>query len=187
MDSLNYENIDKIKWIETKLDAHKILKEMLYECAIDMINAGLPIQTEKTTGIYIQKVEDAQAICAFGQSENGDLNFSIIIDEEFANHMNDRVVLENVKNSIYHELLHTCPDCEDHNPNWLAVAIECDEKLGTKTRTRQDDEIYYNQAQGMATATYECEHCGFRFDTIRDYGEYIICPIDEEKAYKKLD
>lgn len=187
MDGYNNEDMIKLRWIETKMEAHKILKEMLYECATDMVNANLPIQTEKINGIYIQKVEDTHAICSFIPDEDGEFTFSIIIDEEFANHTDDEVVVANVKDSIYHELLHTCPDCQEHNDTWLAFAIECDKKLGTKTRTRQDDEIYYNQAQGMTIATYECEHCGFRFDTIRDYGRYIVCPIDKVKVYKKLN
>ena len=177
--------MDKVQWLETKLKAHKILQEMLYECAVDMVNAGLPIQPERVDGIYIQKVKKAQAVCSFRPDENDELLFSIMIDEQFANHMEDEVVLANVKDSIYHELLHTCPDCQSHNDNWLDVAVECDAKLGTHTRTRQDDEIYYNKAHGMEIATYECSHCGFKFETVNDYGNYIYCPIDKEKLYKK--
>lgn len=175
----------KMEWMETKLKAHKILKEMLVECATNMVNAGIPIQTEKVNGIYVQKVKGAQAFCAFVPTEKDDVTFSIIIDEEFANHMCDDVVIANVKDSIYHELLHTCENCQTHNEDWLEVAVKCDAKLGSHTRTRQDDEIYYNIAQEMEVFTYECEHCGFRFDTVKDYGRYVICPIDKEKIYKK--
>lgn len=176
--------MEKIEWMETKLKAHETLEKMLYECAIDMVNVGLPIQTEKIDGIYIQKVKDTHAVCSFRTDENGELTFSIIIDETFAKYMDDEVVIANIKNSIYHELLHTCPECQNHNDNWLNLAIECDAKLGTHTRTRQDDEIYYNRAQGMEIATYSCKHCGFTFSTIRDYGKYIICPIDHEKVFR---
>ena len=169
----------KMQELALKVKVHEIIKDMMQECIADMVNIGIPVQVEKINGIYLGDVKGSFAMCCY-ETNNGETNYNIVISNKIVKYMNDEVVVANVKNSIYHELIHTCPDCQmGHNDTWLEYAVICDNKLNTKTRARQDEKVYLNRFKGN-THIYRCEHCGFEYETAENVGEFVRCPIDKE-------
>lgn len=170
--------------LELKVKVHNMLKKMMQECIADMVNIGIPVQTDKIEGIYLGKVQDALAMCCYNRVDNECVDFNIVISDKIVKYMNDEVVVANVKDSIYHELLHTCENCQNgHNDTWLEYAVICDNKLNSKTRTRLSEKVYLNRTKGNIIS-YKCEHCGFEYKTTDDIGEFIKCPIDKELVKK---
>ena len=176
----------KMQEIELKVKVHEKIKKLMQDCINDMVNIGIPVQIKKIEGIFLGSLKNALAVCRYDKVDNDCVNFNIIISDKIVKHMNDEVVVANVKNSIYHELLHTCPDCQmGHNDIWLEYAVMCDNKLNTKTRTRLDEKVYLNRAKGEIF-TYKCKHCGFEYKTVENIGQFIKCPIDKELIEKSL-
>lgn len=170
----------KMQELELKVKIHEMLKNMMQECIADMVNIGIPVQIEKINDIYLGDVKGSFAMCCYDKVGADYTNFNIVISKKIIKHMNDEVVVANVKNSIYHELIHTCSDCQmGHNETWLEYAVICDNKLNAKTRARQDEKVYLNRAKGKIY-TYRCEHCGFEYKTAENVGEFVRCPIDKE-------
>lgn len=147
-----------LEYMEKELIARKRLRTIIADCVKDMKEAGIPIQDKRIVGIGIQKLAGTRAACYFTMAEDGLDVFYIYIHEKIINHLNDEAVWANVKNSIYHELLHTCDDCREHNHHWMKWSKVCDDKLGTHTRRHIEEKLYYNPS--LKPIVYHCNGCG---------------------------
>ena len=155
--------------------AQNILNEMLEECAKDMISVGIPVQKDKIINIGLANVPNTHALCCFKETEDG-TRYIIAIRKTMMYHLDDEVVMANVKNSIYHELLHTCPKATTHNKTFMKWSGVCDKKLGTRTRLYMEDAIYYNTTKNKGFA-YVCPHCGNVYVSTDIFAEEIDCEL----------
>ena len=157
--------------------AKTILREMIEECASDMISVGIPIQQDKIVDFGLADTKKRHAVCWFDERSDG---YIIGVHKKIVRHLDDSVVLANLKNSVYHELLHTIPGATSHNEVFLKWAIACDEQLGTETRVFKEAPIYYHKKNAKAF-TYVCPHCGFTYVSAEVVEAPIAfaCPICE--------
>lgn len=172
--------------LDLKYKVGKKLQDMLQECVYDMVSIGIPIQTDRIDEIvHLGKLEGTMGVCGRYTADDGKMAFSITVNKKILKKMENPVVVKNVKNTLYHELLHTCPDCVGHNENWLKYAKICDEKLGTKTRQRLSERIYLGRHKGTAHH-FCCDNCGFKYIT-EEFLTVIQCPICKIPIYEQQE
>ena len=142
------------------MDANDILSAMMKECIDEMLSVGIPVAKEHINSIAFEKLNTINARC-YRENINGNIVYDIAIHNGVIKYIDDVVVLNNVRNSIYHELLHTCPNCfHRHNDNFVKWSRICDEKFGTHTLRFVDRKIYYNRHKGDINKM-ACPKCGF--------------------------
>jgi hypothetical protein len=161
-----------INWMKAK----NMLIDMMNDCINEMVAIGIPVQANRIHGISLMKLNGTQAGCYFKKASDGELVFLIAIHELFANHLDDEVVIANVKNSIYHELLHTCPNAQEHNDTWLDLAVKCDNELGTTTRRFLEKGFFYNTTK-KTPVIYRCTHCGYEYYGTKNLGDNVTCDV----------
>lgn len=166
--------------------AKKILDTMLEECLNEMISAGIPVQKDKIITIGLASFNKTHALCSFREIGN-ETYFIIAIRKDMLYYLEDDVVMANVKNSVYHELIHTCPDCRSHNDEFMKWSSICDKKLGTKTRMYMEDAFYYNKKPVESGITYVCRECGNIYISDGVFANDITCELCEEVMTRKND
>lgn len=162
--------------LDNLVKAHNLIKEMYIECVFNLKKIGVPIQENYIKNVGFGKLSNTQACCFYKTNETGKSVFLIVFDEKVIEHIEDEEVRNNLKNSMYHELIHTCPDAQNHNDVWLKWANLCDEKFDTKTKRFCEDNIYYNAAHNDVI-TYKCDECGHEYCTTRMFENDIFCEI----------
>ena len=162
-------------YIEKNERAMKVLEDMLKECAKELMSLDIPIRIDRVRGIHLISLKNTLAGCYYRESSGGS-EFIIAIHTSFVKYMDDPAVLENVRNSIRHELIHTCANTQEHNGTWLYWANKCDKILGSSTRIFMEEEIYYN-IHDVAPFIYRCDECGFEYHSTRNDFEEIHCDI----------
>ena len=78
--------------------------------------------------------------------------------------------MKHVKNTIYHELLHTIVGCCEHNSDFVMFAKICDETFGTHTLRCMEGETYYDENHKPGSH-YICPICGMEY-IYDDDGEF---------------
>lgn len=166
-------------------DAMNRLNELLEECANDMFSVGIPVQKDKILNIGLATIPNTHAVCCFKKID-GITHFIIAIKKNMMYHLNDKVVMANVKNSIYHELIHTCPRCTSHNKTFLKWAHICDMTLGTQTLVYLEDVFYYNKTTNNGVV-YVCPECGNTYVSNGVFAEDISCEICKHTMQKQQE
>ena len=164
------------------------VSNMMNECIEDMLNIGIPVQKDRIQHICLTKLNNTQAGCSFKKINDGKFVFIIVLHEEVMEHIDDEIAIANVKDSIYHELLHTCPNAQSHNEEWIKWAVKCDNELGAHTRVFKEREIFYNIFKGKPFI-YKCSCCGFEYhgtEDISDNSDCEICGIDMENITEMI-
>lgn len=157
---------NNFEYLEQKAKTVKMLRNIMTTCIEDMHNVGIPVQDNRITGIGIKELKGTRAACVFTLGNDSLLNFYILIHEKIIKHLDDEKVIANVKNSIYHELLHTCENCQEHNDVWMKWSKICDDKLGTHTRRHLEEKLYYNPS--LAPIIYRCPDCGNEYWAVKE-------------------
>ena len=153
-----------------------VLEEIMNTCITEMQAVGIPVQKNNIKGISVNTIKGAHAICNWVEND-GDIEFNIVISDKIYKYADDEIVMQNVKNSIYHELLHTCPNClNGHNEDFIKWAKVCDKKLGTKTLEFKDNKVYYNRHKGDMYEIY-CPKCGFTHIYAKELTYDIKCTM----------
>lgn len=117
-----------------------------------------------------------QCCCKFvGRDTHGNPKYENRIDIS-AVLLDERVPIEALQNTIIHEILHTCPGCQNHGPNWKARAAKVKRELGYDIKTRdssQDKGVSSNIASEYYKPKYIviCSNCG------REVGRDRMCGI----------
>ena len=154
---------NSIAWLqktEKRIAAKKLIRQMLDDCSRRMLEVGIPIQSDRVLDICLMKLSGTRAVCYGKKADDGKMNFVIAIEETFVHHLDKPRVVEHVRNSIVHELLHTCPDCQDgHKGDFVRWSKFCDEKLGTRTLVHMESPVYY-QTRKSKPFVYQCKNCG---------------------------
>ena len=151
--------------------------DILWNCADDMVNAGIPVRCDKIVDFGIYPIDWTRAFCQEQKNETtGETEFGIYIDYNAIFHMNDTRVVANIKDVICHELLHTCNGCMTHNKNFLRYARLCDKMLGTHTLRHLDKTAYYNPDRTIKSR-FVCEKCGFEHVLSYDCNGDCECEI----------
>ncbi len=104
-----------------------------------------------------------------GRASNGEPRYeftinisSILLDEKIAS-------IEGLQNTIIHEILHTCPGCQNHGPEWKRRAAIVKKKLGydiqrcNSAEEKGIDPKISEKIYKPKIAKYEvkCKKCGF--------------------------
>lgn len=101
--------------------------------------------------------------------------------------LNDACPLESLKNTVIHEILHTCEGCQNHGATWQRHARTINRKYGYSISTYADEKEIAATAQARLKAnppkyTTVCNKCGFTEYSyrmsgfVRDPGRYL-CPV----------
>ncbi len=142
------------------MNVNDILSAMMHECIDKMLAVGIPVAKEHINSITFQKLNVISAGC-YCKNVDGNMVYDIVIHNGVVKYIDDVVVLSNIRDDIYHELLHTCPNCcNGHNDEFVKWSRICDEKLGTHTLRFVDRKIYYNRHKGDIYKR-ACPKCGF--------------------------
>lgn len=73
-----------------------------------------------------------------------------------------------LKLTLVHELLHTCPKCRDHGPQWKAYAKTVREALGYKVeRTIKTDTPQAPLRHEEVKYVLQCQSCGAKIERMR--------------------
>lgn len=93
---------------------------------------------------------------------------SILLDE--------RTPLEALQSTIIHEILHTCPGCQNHGRNWEWRAEKVKRELGYKINVAEsaDDKAISSEVikdYNKPKYKVRCKKCG------REVGKYRMCKI----------
>ena len=156
--------------------ADSLCKQLLNICVQDLLAHNIPVQSDRTCGIYLGRLSGTSACCYSYGDADGQQYFRIILSEKFADYCSDPVVVEHVKNSIYHELLHTCPDAMNHGPAWMCWSAVCDAALHTHTRRHMEAPIYYNRLKRQPSV-YRCLCCGNEYYATAAFQEQVPCEL----------
>ena len=105
------------------------------------------------------------------------MTFSIFIHPELSS---EACPIEELKNVIVHELLHTCPRCLGHGKTWMKYAKIVNEKYGYEVSTVKDHEDIFHKEKPVLLRLV-CKSCG-SFNDLRtvpdDYCDgYSVCPF----------
>ena len=76
--------------------------------------------------------------------------------------LQDAVPLVSLKNTIIHELLHTCPDCGNHGPAWKRLADRVNRAYGYGIRrlSSAEEKGVAGVGGGQVRYRFVCKDCG---------------------------
>ena len=81
--------------------------------------------------------------------------------------VHEKIAEKFIKDSIIHELLHTCKGCYNHGAEWKRLAQKVNEAYGYNIkRTATDSEMGLSEIQ-TCKHLLKCEKCGDRFPRMR--------------------
>ena len=160
--------------LNKKVTALSVLTKMMQECASDMTTVGIPIHAERVYEITIRPIRGTRALIFGGiNAKDGLMYFSICIHNAIRKNLDNEYAMANIKNSIYHELLHTCDNCFSHNAKWMKWSRCCDKHLGTYTRLHMEEDVYYDA--DAACITYVCPTCGGEYRATKEHEAVHCC------------
>ena len=156
----------KFEQMELELRASKTLNNMMKTCANDMVACGIPVRADRVIKVNVTNLKGTRACCFFKQNADGEMSFMICIDKKVLKHLDNDAVMANVKNSMYHELLHTCEGCHNgHGAEFVKWSKVCDKNLGTHTLRHMEEKVYYNP--NARHIVYVCPHCGNEYWAVK--------------------
>ena len=151
------------------------LKALATECINDLEGIGIKVNNVKVSDFSINK----RAKSRYGQTryywdgtyKNGKKHYKATINiSEFL--LDSRNDINSVKETIYHEILHTLDECigDHHGANWKRRANQVNKALGVKITTASSYESKLNESvigdlarqENKRKKTYvcECAKCG---------------------------
>jgi len=119
------------------------------ECEHNLRNIGIPVGN--VTGLTINNRTSKR----LGRCSRRDNNFTIEVSAKILHDKNE------VLNTIYHELIHTCPSCFNHGDKWQSYGQLAEVKLNlakpiTRCTSVDRTEEYVSQFKYVL----KCECCG---------------------------
>lgn len=131
---------------------------IFHQCIKDLKKLNIPISEnvvymgtnnrKKSLGLCSKRL-----ICINGRYDN---NFEITISKTLL-----KCDLALIKNTIYHELIHTIPNCFNHNLNFVKYMNYINSKLGCKIEVKNTNKQFKENIQYKYKIT--CEKCGKTF------------------------
>ena len=145
----------------------KDLNAICLECENDL--AAIGIKLGWITGYTVNtRAKTWLGMC----SPNGCGGYHIQISEVL---LRDEVPLDELKNTVYHEQLHTCRGCLNHGDTWKRLAHKVSVAYGLDiSRVASPDavavKIHATQRKENAKYKYECQSCGRIHTNMRETG-----------------
>lgn len=94
---------------------------------------------------------------------------------------NTNIRLADLKNIIFHEMIHTCDGCMEHNKLWVGYALALDENYGYDVATAKTDFDLWNYDTPIICKLI-CKNCGGKREIRRkssweriQNGDKLIC------------
>ena len=163
-------------------DLQKLYKECVQECK----DANIPIQSNRVFKIKYTdyKPEKHWGFCVRNKEK---MTFSIFINSLLSG---EECPIEELKHTVIHELLHTCPRCWGHGKTWMKYVRILNKKYGYELTTTRDNDAVFHKEKPILHR-YICETCG-SFLELRTEDEtcfnphvYNICAFCREPYPKK--
>ena len=163
----------------------KDLQEIYKICVQECKNVDIPIRDDKVIKIEFTK-EYAQESRGFCIMDNDCNTFSIFINSIY---QEKDCPIEELKETIIHELIHTCPRCQSHGKIWMKYAKILNDKYGYELMTTKDYEAVFNKELPILHK-YVCKTCGSFFnlrvenETYFSKDMYFCCSFCGAKYYE---
>lgn len=132
----------------------KDLNRIYNECYKEVVSCG--IQPGNITDVSI----NTRATTRWGQCVKKDGHFTINISERL---LSDNIPDDGLKNTIIHEILHTCKDCQNHGKEWKKYASIINERYGYKIKradTAKEKGVSEDDLFANAKHKFTCTNCG---------------------------
>ncbi len=125
---------------------------------LELLALGIPVSSRLEPEVRVNTRAKRRLGCCFYQSGR----YWIEVSQK---------VLENealLKQTLVHELLHTCPKCRDHGARWRAYAQIVNEKLGYRIeRTVRTETPIGPLRHEEIKYILECQSCGAQIKRMR--------------------
>lgn len=133
----------------------KDINKIFEECKNELTAIG--ITTGKITSMTVNtRAKSRWGQCRFnGKSKTYSINIASVL-------MSDDVSDISTKNTVLHEMLHTCPNCMNHGKEWQALADKVNKAYGYNIkRTTSEKEKGVKLPESTETVHYilKCENC----------------------------
>ncbi len=124
----------------------------------ELISIGIPVSNRLEPEVRINTRARRWLGCCYYQSGRYwiEVSQAVLEDEDL------------LKQTLVHELLHTCPKCRDHGPKWKAYAQTVNEKLGYRIeRTVKTETPAGSLRHEEIKYILECQSCGAQIKRMR--------------------
>ena len=147
------------------------LIDFTIQCMNELDRIGIPY------GNVIDVTINTRAKKRWGQCRKVPGGFTININVVLLDEKND---VDGLRNTIFHELLHTCPDCWNHGTQWKAYAAMIHRELGYNIQrtSSAEEKGVITEPETERTPKYQivCNSCG------HIWKRYKMC-----KAIKRIE
>ena len=147
------------------------LIDFTIQCMNELDRIGIPY------GNVIDVTINTRAKKRWGQCRKVPGGFTININVVLLDEKND---VDGLRNTIFHELLHTCPDCWNHGTQWKAYAAMIRRELGYNIQrtSSAEEKGVITEPETERTPKYQivCNSCGHIWE------RYKMC-----KAIKRIE
>ncbi len=114
---------------ETEIDETSRLQslgdKLLKDCIETMKEDGVPISSSISPSVTISRSEKTDCQCRRNRSKNRRYDFTIALSKYLLSNTE-----RSLRNTLYHELIHTVPGAQNHKSTWRKWAKFVSEKLG---------------------------------------------------------
>ena len=134
------------------------LDRLMAELRQSLKTMGIPVSNKLLSGVRVNTRAKRRLGCCFYQNGQYWIEVSSAI-------LNNPDLL---RQTLVHELLHTCPGCRDHGARWKTYAEQVGQKLGYSiTRTVQAESDPGPLRHEEVKYILECQSCGAQIRRMR--------------------
>ena len=156
------------------IDLEKIYRKCVQECK----NVNIPIRDDKVVKIEFtdEDIGENLGFCILNEEY---MTFSIFISSIF---LEKNGPIKELKETIIHELIHTCNRCWGHGKTWMKYAKILNDKYKYELTTFKDYDAIFHKDKPILHK-YICKNCGSLFNLRakdEDYlnkNVYFACPF----------
>lgn len=134
------------------------LDELMAGLHRELKSLGIPVSSRLLPGVKVNTRAKRRLGCCFCQSGRYwiEISQTVLEDEDL------------LKQTLVHELLHTCPKCRDHGRQWKAYAQAVNETLGYRIeRTVKTEAPMGPLRHEEIKYILECQSCGAQIKRMR--------------------
>lgn len=144
------------------------LQEIYKECVQECKNAKIPIRDDKVIKVYSENDEflDSYGICTVHKLN---ITFDIYINPML---LDEKCPIEELKEVVVHELIHTCPRCYSHGKTWMKYAKMMNDKYGYELTTNKDTDAIFHKSLPIIHH-YFCPDCGSLYNMRIEDSDYF--------------
>ena len=137
------------KWTLTTDKLHGLMQD----CIAELKCYGIPVSDKIYPAVYINR----NWMSRVGQCEEIDGHYFISISSIL---MGDN--LKTIKQTLLHELIHTCPDCMNHGEQWQKYVGTANKKGGYNIKRTTNSKAFSEYGDNNAKYIMRCKQCNIR-------------------------